>query len=279
MKRATWAACWLWSQLTAMLASIVLWLMAGAVWPVLWLVGLVYGVVLVAGRHSRAGLAWRFGVRPASEFEKRMVLKGIVPIAQLRGRRQPRVWVSQRPQISVVMPTRSDLVIGPSLITGVVMGQRPAEELSALVSHALGQEPVRSSLLVAVVDVCCTPWRVIEVVIAKLAPVVGRIPLAGLAWRVRWVVFAVAVVGAAQQGRWVGVAGAALLAVLTWSTGFFNRRWMSRWMKLGDDQVCADGLGGALATMIRRRSTALADLERADALNRGAGKVTEAPGC
>lgn len=254
-----------------MLASSFLWLMVGAVWPVLWVVGLVYGVVLVAGRHSRAGLSWRFGVRPASELENRLVLAGIVPIAQLRGRSQPRVWVSRRPEIGVVMPTRSDLVIGPSLIAGVLAGQRPAEELSALVSHALGQEPVRSSLLVAVIDVFCTPWRVIEVAIAKLAPVVGQMPLAGLAWRGRWVVFAVAVIGAAHQGRWVGMAGVAVVAVLTWSTGFFNRRWMSRWVKLGDDQVCADGLGGTLATMIRRRATVLGDLERADALSREAG--------
>ena len=270
MKRTSWMGCWLRSQLTAVLASSLLWLVFGAVWPLLWLAGLVYGVVLVVGRHSRAGLGWRFGVRPASDLERRMVLAGIVPIAQLRGRLQPHVWVSRRPEISVAMPTRSDLVIGPGLITGVVAGRVPAEELSALVSHALGQEPVRSSLLVAVVDVYCTPWRIIEVIIAKLAPIIRRIPLTGLAWQARWVVFVVAVVGAAQQGRWVGMVGAAVVAVLTWSTGFFNRRWRAVWVRLGDDQVRADGLGGTLAAMIRRRSPALVDLERADALSRGA---------
>lgn len=125
-------------------------------------------------------------------------------------------------------------------------------------------------MLVTVIDVYCTPWRVIEAIIAKFAPVVRRIPLTGLAWRARWVVFAVAVVGAAQQGRWVGMVGVAVLAAVTWSTGFFNRRWLTMWLTLGDDQVRADGLGGTLAKMILRRSTERVDLERAAALSRGA---------
>ena len=195
-----------------------------------------------------------------------MVLAGIVPIAALRGRRQPTVWVSRRLGGLVLMPTGSVLVIGEQLATGVVAGRVPADEFSALVAHALGQEPVRNSRLVAAGDVYCLPWRLVELAIGGMVPVLRRVPLTGFAWRLRWVVFGFALVDAARNDRWYAFVGVAIIALLSWSTSHLNRRWAATLSRLGDDQVRAAGLGGTLAAMIRRRPHTIGDLERATAL-------------
>ena len=165
------------------------------------------------------------------------------------------------------MPTGSDLVIGEQLAG---RGRRPgsAEELGALVAHALGYSRCSTHRLVADGDAYCLPWRLVELLIGVVEPVVRRVPLSGFAWRVRWLVFGFGLVDAGTNDRWYAFVRVVIIAMLSWSTGFFNRRWAATLTRLGDDSVCAAGLGNTLAAMIRRRSHAIADLERAAALTR-----------
>lgn len=275
-----WRGAWAAAQLTGVLVSSYVWLVVSVLAPapvVLLLV--VLGVACVVFRTSRPVMWARFGVRPASVFERDQVLAALVPMASMRGRRQPRVWVgSSLPGgRDALMPGEHDLVVGRQLLGWIANKELADEQVCAIVAHAKGPAVILDSRLVAAVDAYNLPWHIVEMVGVAVMRVVRRmIPLASFAWKIRWMVFAVAVVQSAYDGRWIGAVGAAVLAVFSWTTGHFNRRLEQVMMRLGDDQVVAEGFGPTLAAMIRgnrRNRSSIPDLERADQLERAAQTI------
>lgn len=263
-----WRAAWAAAQLTGVIVSSVVWIMVLGLSRTAAGVVLVLGVIFVLGRATRLGLRVRFGVRPATEFERHKVGEAIVPVASLRGRRQPTIWVSRRLSgRDALMATGYDLVISEQFLGWIVAGQLGQEQVSAIVSHALGQQPVNSSALVAVVEVCCAPWHLVSILASGFTRIASRTPLLPTAWRVRWIVFAVAMIESYRHGRWVALVGVTIIALLSWTTGHFANRWTRVHGELGDRRVIAEGFGPTLAAMIRRNSRATADLERAETLN------------
>lgn len=265
-----WRRAWAGSQLTGVLFSSMVWIVVIAIPVPVAPALLVVGVVLVLGRGTRWGLWWRFGVRPATGFERDKVCAAMVPIASLRGRRQPAVWVGRRMGgRDVVMATAHDLVLSDRFVTWVATGKLSEDETCAVVSHALGRQVVDSSALVASLGAYCGPWLIVDQVLGGLAAAAGRVPLAPFAWKVRWVVFGVAVVDCYLNQRWAAMVLVAVFAVLSWSTGFFAARWSVALERLGDRRVIAEGFGPTLATMLRRGSCGIAQQERAELLNQG----------
>lgn len=262
-----WGCAWAGSQITGVLFSTMVWIVVIAVPVPVALALLMFGVVLVLGRGTRAGLWWRFGVRPATGFQRGQVHAAIVPIASLRGRRQPAVWVGRRMGgRDAIMATAHDLVLSDRFVTWVATGKLSEDETCAVVSHALGRQGVDSSALVASLDAYCGPWLIVDQVVGGFAAVAGRVPLAPLAWKVRWVVFGVAVVDSYLNQRWAAMVLVAIIAVLSWSTGFFAARWSVALQRLGDERVIAEGFGPALASMLRRNTGDLVQCERAEKL-------------
>ena len=263
-----WRAAWASAQLTGVIVSSVVWIMVLGVSRAAAGMVLVLGVVFVVGRATSFGLRVRFGVRPATGFERNKVGEAIVPVASLRGRRQPTIWISRRlGDRDALMPTAHDLVIGEQFLSWIVAGQLGQEQASAIVSHALGQQPVNSSALVAVVEVYCAPWHLVSILASGFTRIASRTPLLPTAWRVRWIVFAVAMIESYRHGRWVALVGVTIIALLSWTTGHLANRWTRVHAELGDRRVITEGFGPTLAAMIRRNSRATADLERAEALN------------
>jgi hypothetical protein len=263
-----WRAAWAAAQITGVIVSSVVWIMVLGLSRTAAGVVLVLGVIFVLGRATRLGLRVRFGVRPATEFERHKVGEAIVPVASLRGRRQPTIWISRRLSgRDALMATGHDLVISEQFLGWIVAGQLGQEQVSAIVSHALGQQPVNSSALVAVVEVCCAPWHLVSILASGFTRIASRTPLLPTAWRVRWIVFAVAMIESYRHGRWVALVGVTIIALLSWTTGHFANRWTRVHGELGDRRVIAEGFGPTLAAMIRRNSRATADLERAETLN------------
>lgn len=263
-----WRAAWAAAQITGVIVSSVVWIMVLGLSRTAAGVVLVLGVIFVLGRATRLGLRVRFGVRPATEFERHKVGEAIVPVASLRGRRQPTIWISRRLSgRDALMATGHDLVISEQFLGWIVAGQLGQEQVSAIVSHALGQQPVNSSALVAVVEVCCAPWHLVSILASGFTRIASRTPLLPTAWRVRWIVFAVAMIESYRHGRWVALVGVTIIALLSWTTGHLANRWTRVHAELGDRRVIAEGFGPTLAAMIRRNSRATADLERAEALN------------
>lgn len=265
----TWRRVWLRAQITGLIFSSVVWLVVAGLSLTASLAVIAVGVVCLLVRDTRVGLWWRFGARPASAFERERVQAAIVPIASLRGRHQPRIWIGTRTGAGgAVVPTSADLVVSPSVVRRIVAGELNDEQTSALVSHALGQRPVWGSRLVAVVDVYCLPWRLVEIVTVLFGVTAGGSRLMGASWKICWIVFGVAIVDSVQAARWNALVVVVIVAVLSGTTPALRRRWLATLRDLGDRQVIAEGLGPALASVIRASARDIPSLERASMLER-----------
>lgn len=252
--RPRWRGVWCAAQISPLVFSSYVWLILAGLVPLVALTLLAAGAVMVAARHTRFGLWWRFGVREMFGVERDRVLAAIVPVGSLRGRRQPaRVWVGSRmPAGLVVRPTDTDLVVSRLVRDWVMSGSHTDEQVSAVVAYGLGQQPVTRSRMVAVGEVVTMPWSLLVLTLGPVVARLGQAPLVALGWKGRWVIFAVAVWQSASEGRWVGMWGVLVIATLSWSTGFLHNRWMRRLERLGDQRVIEEGLGPVLAAMLSR---------------------------
>lgn len=263
--RGTWAA----AQITGVVFSSLAWVVAwGLSLPAL-VVAAAIGVTLVITRNTRTMLWWRFGATPANAFQRDTILTAIVPIASLRGRHQPSVWIGSRIiGADVVMPSSSILVVSPKYVGRVANCQLTDRRASAIISQALGAVEVIDSTLVNVLDAYCLPWRIVQVLITTVSQFATRHRTLRISWSIRWLVFGVAIVDDYLNARWAAFVGVVVIAVLSWTTGFFQKRWDRRLQDLGDQRTISEGLGADLANLIQRSDRSLANSERAVRLRR-----------
>jgi len=247
-----WRGSWAMAQITGMVFSTLVWVVvAGLSIPALALI-LAAGVAAIAARNSRAMLWWRYGAMPATDFQRGAILSATVPIPSLRGRHQPSIWIGRRlAGTQAVMPTPTDLVVSPELVSQVVNGHLANRHASVVVSQALGQSQVHDSTLVNSVDAYCLPWRVVQVLTGVAGKVARRNPIIGFSWKIRWIVFGVAAVDSCFNGRWVALMGVVLIAGLSWSTGHFQNTWLRTLHDLGAERADSEGLGPDLAEITR----------------------------
>jgi hypothetical protein len=235
----SWRAKWAAAQTTGVVFSSLVWIVVcGLSFPALAVTSAV-GIALVVGRNTQPLLWWRFGAAPANDFERNAVLTAIIPIASLRGRRQPSIWIGRRVVGGlVVMPSRTVVVVSPEFVRRVSNGQLSARQASAIISRALGHCQLHDSSLVNAVEGYCAPWRFVQVFTGVASQLSTRTPMLGLSWKIRWIVFGAAIVDSYRNARWAALVGVLVIAVLSWSTGYFQKRWTRELEDLGDD--CAD---------------------------------------
>jgi hypothetical protein len=274
--RGTWAA----AQITGVIFSTLMWVVVwGLSFPAL-VVAAAIGVALMFGRNTQPMLWWRFGAAPANDFQRDTILTAIVPIASLRGRHQPSVWIGRRIfGGQVVMPSSRMLVVSPRFVGKVANGQLTDRQASAIVSQALGAVQVNNSTLVNALEAYCMPWRLVQVLIAMVSQFAARHRTLRISWSIRWLVFGVAIIDSYLNARWAAFVGVILITVLSWTTGFFQKRWDHRLQNLGDERTISEGLGPDLADLIQRGDRSLATSERVDRLRRSSpGGTTGADG-
>ncbi len=260
-----WRARWALAQITGVIFSSVVWIVLSAVASQLGAVALIAGAVFVAARGKRPVLWLTLGARLAPAADRDIVLRAIVPVASLRGRNQPPVFVAKGRRASgwlVRVPGRRTLLVSESLLARIRSGEVTDLQVSRLVSHALGQVPVRGSRTVLAVEVWCVPWTIVEVVAAQIMPSLSRTPLMSLSWRMRPVVFGLGLLDAVQHARWEAAIPLVVLTILTYTTGPLRRVWSGRLSALGDRRVADEGLATGLAP----------DPSRAD-IQRGVGQL------
>ncbi len=264
-----WPGTWARAQIAGVAFSSLVWIVvAGLSIPALAAIVAV-GIVAVAARNTRAMLWWRYGASRANDFQRTAILTAIVPITSLRGRNQPTIWIGRRLGGGhAVMPSRRDLVVSPEFVRQVVNGQLTDRQASAVISQALGHSQVHASTLVNAIDAYCLPWRVVQIFTGAASQVAARSPMLGFSWKIRWIVFGVAIVDNYLNARWAALIGVIVIATLSWSTGHFQKRWSQRLEDLGDQRTIADGLGPDLADLIQRGDRSLATSERANRLRR-----------
>ena len=264
-----WCGSWAAAQITGVIFSSLVWIVVGGLsFPAL-VVTAAISVALVIGRNTPPMLWWRFGARPASDSQRDMMLTAIVPIASLRGRHQPSVFIG-RPitGAEVVMPSSSILVVSPRFVAQVANGQLTDWQASAIISQALGTVKVVDSVLVNMLEAYCLPWRTVQVFITTVSELAARHRTLRFSWSIRWLVFGVATVDNYLNARWPAFAGVILIAAMSWTTGHFQKRWGRRCQDLGDQRTISEGLGSDLADLIQRSDPSLATSERADRLRR-----------
>ena len=264
--RSTWAA----AQITGVIFSSLFWIVVcGLLLPAL-VVAAAIGVTLVIGRHTRPMLWWRFGATRANDFQRDAMLTAIVPIASLRGRHQPSVWIGRRIiGGQVVMPSNTILVVSPRFVGEVAGGKLADRQASAIISQALGAVEVADSALVNLLEAYCLPWRLVGVLIAMVSQFAARHRTLRFSWSIRWIVFSVATVDNYLNGRWAAFIGVIMIAVLSWTTGFFQKRWDRSCQDLGDQRAITEGLALDLADLSQHCDFSVATSERADRLRRG----------
>lgn len=243
---STWRVPWALAQITGVLFSTLVWILLVSASPPAALVALVVGVALVAGRNTAAGLWWRFGASPATPRDAELVLAALVPIVGLRGRNQPQVWIGRHACGGAVITGRH-LVINERLLDRRDVGDDPDEAICAAARQALALREITSSAVVALVAVYSLPWLMVEETWRRGAAAVARTPLLSLAWRSRWLVFAIAIVHSWQAGRWAALIVVTMLAALSWSTGSFRVRLVRILARLGDQAVGQDRRSQRLA--------------------------------
>lgn len=257
-----WRGVWLRAQLTGIVVSSCVWIVLVAAAPVIAALLVVAMATITAGWNTQAGLWWRYGVRPVPELVADQVWDAVVPVRSLRGRGQPRLWWA-RWGVEVVAASTGQLVLSDSLVDQIARRRIAGDKLAALLLHAIGCEPVTSSRMVAAVNCFCWPWVLVTSLTRPFGRRARRLPLIGAAWKLRWIIFGIAIVQSWLEGRWPALIGVAIIAVLSAVGPRLAAAWEDRAQQLGDDKVIAEGYGPVLAGLIVGPQSRLPDLERA----------------
>jgi hypothetical protein len=224
----TWWAVWVRAQLTAVVASAMVWLVMSALVPLFVAGFFLLGVVAVAGWSTRPMLWWRYGARPLRPAVAEAVWRRLVPVESLRGRNQPRLWVGDRVDADMVAASRHQLVLSERLVWQVSDHRISDREMCWLAVRAFGLVEVNRSPLVAGVAVFCAPWALVAIVASALVGRLGSVRLVGFAWRVRWLFFVLAAIDLYGRGYWVALVMLGLVAAATVTTPRWNRAWTAR---------------------------------------------------
>lgn len=105
-----WRGWWALAHVTGALFSSAVWVLLVATTPAVGALLLVGAVVFVATFRTLPVLWLVFGARPVDRVDQDAVLRAIVPVASLRGRGQPDVFVvsaSHRSRAVVVLGRRT----------------------------------------------------------------------------------------------------------------------------------------------------------------------------
>jgi hypothetical protein len=262
-----WRGTWARAQITGAVFSTLVWIVVCGLSLPAFMLTIAVGIAVVVGRYSRAMLWWRYGAVPANDFQRGAILTAIIPIASLRGRNQPTIWIGRRLGADhAAMPNRAKLVIAPEFIRQVANGELSDRQASAIISQALGHAEVHDSTLVIAIDAYCLPWRIVQIFTGAASQIAARSPILGISWKIRWIVFGAAVVDSYRNARWAALVGVLVIAMLSWSTGHFQKRWLQTLESLGDQRTICEGLGPNLADLIQCSDRSLAAAERADRL-------------
>lgn len=240
-----WRVRWAFAQITGVTFSSAAWIVLVASARPGVIVALIAGAAFVAARGTRPALWLAFGARPARAADREVVQRAIIPVASLRGRNQPQVFVARGRMAggwAVGIPGRRVLIVTESLAARLRTEEISDLEVSTMVAHALGQLPVRGSRAVLAVSLYCLPWVIVEAITAGAASKLSRIPLMSLSWRMRPVVLGLGLFDAVSFGHWEAAIPLVVLTLLTYTTGPLDSAWNRRLGELGDSRVTAEGL-------------------------------------
>ncbi len=222
---------WLRSRLTACGVSAGIWLIVGCLAPAVMVGLLAVAIVTIVGWRSARVLRCRYSALRATGDEAVIVWRALVPVAGLRGRNQPSLYVSDRLGCDVRAVDERTIVVSRRLVGWIRDGRIADLAVCELAVRSLALAPMQRSRLVAAVRLFCSPWTALATVAR---------PVSGLARRLRplvWVFAAMAVCDLYRRGEWIAIVLLLLVVVATVTTPRFDRAWAVRRQVIADAAV------------------------------------------
>ena len=142
------------------------------------------------------------------------------------------------------------------------MGQLPADQAAGVIAAVVGRIRLGQTRFDVAVEFWTIPWQLVRAVGLAIAKTIGLIPLTRFAWRIRFVVAAVAVAQSFADDRIAAGAVVAVFIALTYLAPRWQRQWDLRSQDDSDRLVSDHELGDGLARFLRRCPPAPRTLER-----------------
>jgi hypothetical protein len=249
--------------------STVLTCMIGALLPslpglALFVGGLTLTVVLCAGGLERPAVRLLGRARVLSEAEAAALAPAIALLCQ-KGLGPPTVKLYARDGevgISAGAAGRRSVVVSAGLLRAARLGRLPADQAAGVIAAAVGRIRLGQTRFDIAVEFWTIPWQLVHAVCLPIVKMVSLVPLTGFAWRIRFVVAAVAVAQSVPDGRIAGGVVVAVFIALTYYAPRWQRQW--DWQSQDDsDRFVADHeLGEALGRFLCRCPPQPRTLER-----------------
>jgi hypothetical protein len=239
--------------------STVLTCMVGALLPplpglTLFAGGLGLAAVLCAGGLEQPAVRLLGRARVLSEAEAAALAPAIALLCQ-RGLGPPAVELYARDGevgISAGAAGRRSVVVSAGLLRSAQLGQLPADQTAGVIAAAVGRIRLGQTRFDIAVEFWTIPWQLVRAVCLAIAKTVGLFPLTRFAWRIRFVIAAVAVAQSVADGRIAGGVVVAVFIALTYLVPRWQYQWGTRSQNDSDRFVADHELGNALGRFLRR---------------------------
>lgn len=249
--------------------STVLTCLVGALLPplaglVLFVGGLGVMVALCAGHLEEPAVRLLGRARALSQAQAAALAPAVALLCQ-QGLGPPAIELYVRDGqvgISAGAAGRRSVVVSAGLVQGAHLGLVPAEHAAGVIAEAAGRIRLGQTRFDLAVAFWAIPWQLVRAPCLTIARTTGAFPLAQFAWRIRFVVAAVAVTQSVADGR---IAAGVVVAVFIAQT-YLAPRWQRQWDRCSQDAadrfVAAHELGDALGRFLRRCPPEPRTLER-----------------
>ena len=203
--------------------STVLTCMVGALLPplpglTLFVGGLALMIVLCAGGLERHAVRVLGHARVFSEAEAVALAPAIALLCQ-KGIGPSVVELYARDGevgISAGAAGRRSVVVSSGLLQAAQLGQLPADQAAGVIAAAVGRIRLGQTRFDVAVEFWTIPWQLVRAACVAIAQTFSLFPLTRFAWRIRFVVAAVAVAQSVPDGRIAGGVVVAVFIALTY---------------------------------------------------------------
>lgn len=214
---------------------------------------------------------WVHGVRPSTESEAAAVWAVLIPVQDLRGRGQPRVWIDTDARAGVEALTHHDLAVPAPTMLALLRGQGDPEAFCAAACWTLGTRKVQGDgFLHGLAELFWLPSSLVGAVFGGPARALLRFPLIRSAWAIRFVYGPIALWQQWGTPRFGFALAACTVLALTYLAPRWQRRYRDELCDAGDAEVLRCGMGLVWAERLRLHDSSLATHERAMTLEAAA---------
>ena len=257
----------------AVVVSMVLTVVVAAVLPAtvglaLFAAGLVTMVSLLLGVGEAPAVRILFRARGLNSAEAAALAPAVALLCQQRvpmGVLRLRVQDGAVP-IAASAVGRRTVVVSAGLVAAVRDRQLPVDQTAAVLGHGAGVVLSGAVRADPALEFWTLPWQGLRGVAEGLSRGFRWVPLAGWAWKARFLLAAIAAAQAAAAGQGLVAAVIALVGALSYLVSRWERAWARTIRELGDEQVRQAGLAEALSRFLLSCSSSPKVHERVHAL-------------